>query len=692
MFWIQENSSTFIMGIVIMMIVIFLITLILRILSLRKTVEKEAQESIDEELEHVKSTHRTHDHIEKSHEHNHKNDDFHSHNHTHDGEKDGLFNIKIFLLIVSFGLFVAAFTLHVFSIAPLIVKILGVAVVCLSGYDVALSGLKSIKNKEIDETTLTTIAVIAACVLGQFIEASAVMLLYNIGEMIEDYAVNKSRKSIKALSDIREETSCICTEDKEKIVPSESVPVGSILKIYPHTRVPIDGIVVKGEGYIDTSSITGESEPSYVAEKSEILSGTFNTDKTIYIKTTKEFKDSTATRIVEIVENNAKNKGKREKTISKFASIYTPAMVITAILISVIPPLFLGDWRIWIHRALMFLVASCPCSIVISVPLSYFAGIGEASRNGIIIKGGRFIDVLSDIKTIAFDKTGTITNNTLNIVRIEPKNQAYTREAVIKCAVYAEGNSSHPIANALQAYCKENNITYCRAIENNEIAGKGVSAKIGDKLIKVEKNKKRGHSVIVLVNEEEVGEIIFSETLQKDARGSIQELKSLGITRLALFSGDNQKSVRKISHEVGIDFAYGDLLPEQKAIKVKALKPCCFVGDGINDSPAISVADCGISMGLGSELAIESSDVVLTSNSLSLLPRAIKISRQTIRIIKTNLIFSLIIKAIVIILSLASYPPLWLAVIADTGTCVLCILHSLLFLKINSTKRKREHK
>lgn len=613
------------------------------------------------------------------HEHEHHHEHGHGHEHGHEHGHSEKNRIKLILLIISAVLFVAAFILHHFtSVNELIPNILSVISAILAGYDVVIEGVRSVIKRRIDETTLMTVAVIAAMILGEFVEAAAVMVLFGIGEYLEDKAVEKSRRDIRRLADIRPDKAVIYDNGAVREVRAEEVKIGTVLQIPPHTRVPLDGVITEGSTTVDASSLTGESEPVYAADGTELLSGMMNNDSAVLMRVTKEYSDSAATRIVKLVEESAKNKGSREKLITRFAAIYTPVMIGLAVAIAVIPSLITGDWAGWIHKALVCLVASCPCSIVISVPLSYYAGIGAAGKAGALIKGGRFVEALAGIKAIALDKTGTLTDSKMTVDEIIPSD-GYTADEVARLAAAAEARSEHPVANALRAYCDEHDISVKELNNHAEIRGYGVSAVSGGDTVTVcRSDRERGTSV--RVNDKEIGVITFTESVRPEAAKALKELKDLGIQRIAMLSGDKPEACERAAQSLPIDEVHGSLLPEDKVRTVGDLMDkygsCCFVGDGINDAPVLSRADCGAAMGLGSEAAIEAADMVLSSGTLSSLPKAVRISRSTVGTVKANIIFSLLVKAAIIILAVLNIAPLWLAVLADTGVCLLCILNS----------------
>ena len=600
-----------------------------------------------------------------------------------DEDEEPIGKFKLALLILSAVLFVVAFVMHFFDGTAIPCAILSVIAVVLSGYDVVIEGVKSVLKLRIDETTLMTVAIIAAMILGEFVEAAAVTVLFGIGEILEDKAVEKSRRDIRKLADIRPDTALVYENGTTREVMAKDVALGTILEIAPHTRVPLDGIVTEGSTTVDASSLTGESVPVEVQEGSELLSGMMNNDRTVMIKTTKLYADSAATRIVKLVEDSAKNKGDGEKLISRFARVYTPVVILIGVLIAVIPSLITGDWATWIHRALVCLVASCPCSIVISVPLSYFAGIGAASKAGVLIKGGRFVETLAEAKCFAFDKTGTLTDHHISVKEIKSTSN-YSSEEILEIASGVEAHSAHPIAAAIRDHAESLDISSKELKEYTEIPAQGISATDGAHTYSVVKAKDQSGTAVTM-DDKVIGLISIAEQPRKEAKVVIDELKDLGVAKAVMLSGDKASACRKVADELDITDIYSELLPEDKVACVdKLIKEngnCCFVGDGINDAPVLTRADCGIAMGLGSDAAIESADMVLSAENLSALPKAIRICRRTMATVGLNIAFSLFVKALVIILAACGIAPLWLAVVSDTGVCLLCILNSVRLIK-----------
>lgn len=584
---------------------------------------------------------------------------------------------KIVTLSISGVLFIAAIILHFLKISELSVAILSILSIIISGYDVIIDGVKSAIKLRLDETTLMTIAVVSAVVLGDFIEAAAVTVLFSLGEMLEDIAVDKSRDEIKKLTDIRPDTANVITDNlKTKTVLAKEVAVGTMLEIAPHKRIPLDCVVIKGSSYVDASAINGESLPISCTKGSNLQSGMLNGDSTLYVKTTKTYENSTASRIVELVENSQKNKGESEKLITRFARIYTPVVIILALLIALVPPIFTGDFPLWIRRALVCLVSSCPCAIIISVPLSYFAGIGANSKNGVLIKGGKYVEALANAKAFAFDKTGTLTENKIIVSSVTPYGN-YTEEDVIKLSASVEKNSSHPVAVAIKELAKEKGIEILDFENYKEVPSQGVSATYGTSIVRCFADES---NIKLTIDDKTVGVIKTSDNVRKEAKAVLKGLKELGIIKTVMLTGDKKQNAEEVAKELKIDeYAYS-LLPSDKVDKLKSIKesysPLCFVGDGINDTPVMSEADCSIAMGLGSEIAVDSADVVLSSGNLRMLPKAIKLSRKTMKTVKANITLSLILKVLVIILAAVGIAPMWLAVFADVGMCIICVLNS----------------
>ena len=605
-----------------------------------------------------------------------------------------VFNIEKLFLFIGIILGISSLIIDLFFEIPLknyLILGLSAAATIFAGWKVFIKGIKNLFKFRIEETVLMMIAVVAAFILGEYVEGTMVILLFTIGEMIEDYAVDKSRDNIEKISQIRPDTANLYVKKEEKIVPTETVTTGSIIKVHPHERIPLDGIVIDGKSAIDNSAITGESIPQDASENTKVYSGGINGDGELTIKTTREYSESTATRILEMVEMAAANKGSQEKLITRFASVYTPIVICIAILIAVFPPLFgLGPFTEWIHSALVVLVASCPCAIVISVPLSYYSGIGAAAKNGVLIKGGNYLEAIAKADTFAFDKTGTLTKGKLAIKKIYTYG-SYNEEEILSLAAACEKYSTHPISIAIKNEAKKG----IEGLTNHkEISGLGTFATYRNKIIACGKNTilhtpepdelKKELVAYLTYDDRLIGAIVLSDNIRDEAKNVISTLKKLKIQKTVILTGDKDLAAKKIKNETNIDQYYPNLLPEQKVQKVEKMKKeghtVCFVGDGINDAPVLTASDCGISMGLGSEAAIEYSNAVLSSGDLKQLPSAIKISRKTMNILKFNIIFALAIKVLVIVLACFGVGTIWMSVIADTGVCVLCVLNSVRIL------------
>lgn len=612
-------------------------------------------------------------------------------------KQSGKINADTVMLIVAIILGVAAFVLHLTlpenqTYSTVILLILSVAATLLSGYKIFIKGIKNAVKLKIDETVLLAVAVIAAFCLGEFVEAAMVTILFSLGEFIEDIAVDASRRDIEKLAQIRPDTATIVNNGIETVVPAESVKTGSIITVKPYERLPLDGVVTKGKSTLDTSALTGESLPVDISVGSEVMSGAINGNGLIEIRTTKEYGNSTASRILQLVEDAAARKGQKEKLITRFASIYTPIVIIIAAAIAFIPPLLgLGEFTEWIYRALVCLVASCPCAIVISVPLSYYSGIGAASKIGVLIKGGKYIEALAKADSFVFDKTGTLTSGRLEVENITTFG-TYGESEVLALAAACEKHSVHPVATAIKK--KAENLKLPQLSDYSEAAGHGTSAVYngkklecgGIKILSDEQKKLAGNaSVFVVYDGELIGALSVSDTVRAESQEVISKLKKLGVKNTVMLTGDSKSNADKVSKKLGLDKCYSNLLPSDKLDKVEETKTqskaVCFVGDGINDAPVLSASDCGIAMGLGSEAAIEASDAVLSSGNLVKLPDAIKLSRKVMRTVKTNIIFALTVKAAVIILAAFGIASMWMSVIADTGVSVACVLYAARLLK-----------
>ena len=568
-------------------------------------------------------------------------------------------------------------------------------------YEVLLEAVENIKEGEIfGEEFLMSIASFGAFAIGEYPEAIAVMLFFQIGEMFEEYEEDKSKKSIESLMNIKPEFANVKQEDNIIKKSPNEVKIGDIIVIKPGEKVPLDGKVIKGEALIDTSALTGESIPRRISVEKEILSGSINTNGLIEVEVTKEFGESTVSKILDLVENATEKKAHTEKFITKFAKIYTPTVIILAFLIVIVPTLiFKQDFMEWLYRALTFLVVSCPCALVVSVPLSFFGGIGGASRKGILIKGSNYIELLSKADTVVFDKTGTLTKGTFKVQSILPTNMK--EEELLEMAAYVEEFSSHPIANSIRtAYGKQIDKSKISNVE--EISGNGISAKIDGKKvyagnsklmekigITVEKEEMIGTVVYIATKDCYEGKIIISDEIKVDAKYTIAELKKNGIKQTIMLTGDLSKVANSVGNEIGIDKVYSELLPTEKVDKIeqeimqKNQKGyTIFVGDGLNDAPVLVRADVGIAMGAyGTDAAIEAADVVIMTDEPYKILSAIKIAKKTMKIAKQNIILAIGIKVLVLILSFFGLATMWEAVFADVGVTVIAVINSLRTLK-----------
>ena len=568
--------------------------------------------------------------------------------------------------------------------------LLGLSLVAtvLSGWRTFIKGVKSVFKLQIDETTLLTIAVIAAFALGEFVEAAMVTILFAVGEMVEEKAVSASRSDIAKLAQIRPDNATVLINGKEVVKAAEDVKIGSTIVVKPHERVPLDGVITKGNTTLDTSALTGESVPVDAEAGSEVMSGMINGNSLIEIKTTKEFGDSTAARIIKLVEDAAATKGQSEKLISRFAAVYTPIIILISIVVAIVPPLVgLGSFSTWIYRALVCLVASCPCAIVISVPLSYYSGLGASSKISVLIKGGKYIEALAKADAFVFDKTGTLTTGELSVNKVFAYGN-HTSSEIIALAAACERYSSHPIAMAIKNKAEKENLP--ELSDYSEKAGQGVTAVYNGKALvcggtkvlsdKQKVNAEKTASVYVIYDGELIGAISVSDTLRPEAKSVIAELRKLGVKDSVMLTGDKKENAMDIANELKLDSYSAELMPSDKLEKLidikKTHKSVCFIGDGINDAPVLTASDCGFAMGFGSEAAIEAADAVLAAGNLKQLPLSVRIAKKVVATVKTNITFALGVKTIVIILAILGIAPMWLSVIADTGVSVLCVLYA----------------
>ncbi|HOK81911.1 MAG: cadmium-translocating P-type ATPase [Clostridiales bacterium] len=577
--------------------------------------------------------------------------------------------------------------------------ILGVlyGIVYLSiGWDVLLQAAKNIgRGKLFDENFLMSIATVGAFVIGEYPEAVAVMLFYQVGELFQSYAIGKSRRSIAALMDIRPDKAVVIRDGVEISLPPEEAEVGDTFVVRPGERIPLDGTVVRGKSYLNTAALTGESAPVSIGEGDTVLSGVINLEGVLHIKADKHFYDSTVSRILDLVENAGSKKAKVERFITRFAKYYTPAVVFSALIIGIIPPVFLGNWSDWIFRALTFLVVSCPCALVISVPLSFFGGIGGASKNGVLIKGAQGLELLDKACAVVFDKTGTLTKGVFEVQKVNPVRN---KEELLFLAASAEAGSNHPIAKSILKACP---LPYDTGYAITENAGLGITAKKDGSVILcgnaklmeeygidyIPENESSGTVVYVAHNGSFSGSIVISDALRDETPSVIKYLKQNRI-KTYMLSGDNEAVAAKIAKDAGLDHYKAGLLPDKKVAELESIMasekaPVAFVGDGINDAPALMRADVGISMGgIGSDSAIEASDIVLMHDRLDGIIKAKKTARKTLAISKTNIAFAIGVKFAVLILSALGLADMWLAVFADVGVSVIAILNAMRAMKI----------
>lgn len=609
---------------------------------------------------------------------------------------------KEVIIVISAILFVIALLVKMNLTLQLILMLIAYILV---GKDTVLGAIKNVEKGDfLDEKFLMTIATLGAILIGEYPEAVAVMLFYEVGELFQGYAINKSRKSIADMMDIKPEYANVIRNNKSQKVDPDEVQIGETIEIKPGERVPLDATVVKGESTLDTSALTGESVPVEVREGANILSGCININGLIIAEVTKEYFDSTVNKVLDLVENASAKKSKSERLITRFSKIYTPIVIGLAVLLAILPPIISGEYnfRVWIFRALSFLVVSCPCAFVISVPLSFFSGIGAASRAGVLIKGGNYLEALSKVDTVVFDKTGTLTKGVFNVQKVVVLDKNIDEDKFISLVAAAESGSNHPISKSIQKY-------YNKEIQTNsinsikEISGKGIEAIIdnrkilvgNEKLINIPKDisiDDIGTILYVEIDNKFAGYIVISDELKKDSKKTIKDLKDIGIKKTIMLTGDLEKVSKKVGKDLGLDEVYTNLLPQDKVSKFeeiienkKSKGNVVFVGDGINDAPVLARADVGIAMGaMGSDAAIEAADVVIMTDEPSKIVTAIKSSKRTMKIAMQNITLAFGIKAIVLILSALGIADMWMAVFADTGVTILAVLNSFRALKIEN--------
>ena len=573
------------------------------------------------------------------------------------------------------------------------------------GFEILRKAVRNIfRGKVFDENFLMAIATLGAFAIGEFPEAVAVMLFYQVGELFQDYAVDKSRKSIASLMDIRPDCANVLRDGKEEKVDPSEVKIGDTIVIKPGEKVPLDGVVTDGKTTLDTKALTGESVPRSAGEGDTVLSGCINLSGTIKMEVTKEFGESTVSKILDLVENASSKKAKSENFITKFAAYYTPIVVIIAVILAIVPPLIIegANFQDWLYRALSFLVVSCPCALVISIPLSFFGGIGGASKMGVLVKGSNYLEALSNAEIMVFDKTGTLTEGVFEVQNVEPIG--ISKEELLKIAAYAEYYSNHPISKSIKnAYNKE--IDEKEIIDSQEISGKGIVAQIGkqnvlagneklmnEKGIEYTKCTHVGSVVYVAIDGKYVGHIVIADKIKEDAKRTIDELKKNNIKQIVMLTGDRKNIGEVVAKEIGIEKVYAELLPDGKVEKVEELLKMksdkgklAFVGDGINDAPVLAMADIGIAMGgLGADSAIEAADIVIMTDQPSKIINAMKLSKKTMRIVKENIIFAIAVKVLILILTAVGLSSMWQAVFADVGVSVIAILNALRALRVKS--------
>ena len=609
---------------------------------------------------------------------------------------------KEVIIIISAILFTIALFVRMTQTLQLISML---AAYILLGKDTVLKAVKNVERGDFfDENFLMTVATLGAIMIGEYPEAVAVMLFYEVGELFQSYAINKSRKSIADMMDIKPEYANVIRDNKSEKVEPDEVQIDEIIEIKPGERVPLDAIIIKGESTLDTSALTGESFPVEVREGATILSGCININALILAKVTKEYFDSTVNKVLDLVENAAAKKSTSERLITRFAKIYTPIVISLAVLLAILPPIISGEYnfRLWIFRALSFLVVSCPCAFVISVPLSFFSGIGAASRAGVLIKGGNYLETLSKVDTVVFDKTGTLTKGVFNVQKVVVVDKNIKEDEFISLVAVAESGSNHPISKSIQKY-------YNKEIDKNsinsikEISGKGIEAIVNNMKILVGNEKlvnvpndliidDIGTILYVEIDNKFTGYTVISDEIKKDAEKAIEGLKDIGIKKSIMFTGDIEKVAKKVGENLGLDEIYSNLLPQDKVSKFEEIIKnknskgnVVFVGDGINDAPVLARADVGIAMGaMGSDAAIEAADVVIMTDEPSKIVTAIKSSKKTMKIAMQNIALAFGVKAIALILSALGIADMWMAVFADTGVTILAVLNSFRALKIEN--------
>lgn len=646
--------------------------------------------------EHHSEHHRHHEHGDScccGDNHENKHEEEHKHSHSH-GDDHGLI-----LLLIGIAVFVAAIIFeHTLDIFPLTFGVY-IAAYLILGFNILKSTFKNIKaGNFFDENFLMTVATIGALALGDFTEAVGVVLFFRIGEFFEDFAVAKSRKAITDVASLKVEEADVLVNGEFVRTPSEDIKVGDILRIKAGERIAADGIVESGTSRIDTSAVNGEPVPMSVRKGDKIMSGCINLNEMFTLRVTAAADDSMISKIARAVEDASAEKPQIDRFITRFAKVYTPIVIAAAVLTAIVPSLITGDWSKWIYSALTFLVISCPCALVLSVPLAYFSGIGASSKLGILFKGGNSIEALGKVKAIAFDKTGTLTDGTFSVTKVECFGNADENALLTICGSCEQG-STHPVAESITSYCREKNLALVSPEKSEELAGRGVSSELNSKKIlcgnerlmaengiKLPANlaPTSGSVVYVAVDGNAVGRVVVSDTIKKTSRDAMKKLRALGI-KTAMFTGDKKENAEIAANELGIDIVRAELLPDGKLEEIRKLRSeygsVMFVGDGINDGPVLAGADVGGAMQSGSDLALEAADTVFMNSEPEAVVTAKKIANKTLRISYENIIFALAIKAVVLVLGLLGHPNMWLAVFADSGTAMLLILNSIRILR-----------
>lgn len=626
-------------------------------------------------------------------DHENKHEEEHKHSHSH-GDDHGLI-----LLLIGIAVFVAAIILeHTLDIFPITLGVY-IAAYLILGFNILKSTFKNIKaGNFFDENFLMTVATIGAFALGDFTEAVGVVLFFRIGEFFEDFAVAKSRKAITDVASLKVEEADVLVNGEFVRTPSEDIKVGDILRIKAGERIAADGIVESGTSRIDTSAVNGEPVPMSVRKGDKIMSGCINLNEMFTLRVTAAADDSMISKIARAVEDASAEKPQIDRFITRFAKVYTPIVIAAAVLTAIVPSLITGDWSKWIYSALTFLVISCPCALVLSVPLAYFSGIGASSKLGILFKGGNSIEALGKVKAIAFDKTGTLTDGTFSVTKVECFGNADENALLTICGSCEQG-STHPVAESITSYCREKNLALVSPEKSEELAGRGVSSELnskkilcGNERLMAENGIKlpaslaptSGSVVYVAVDGNAVGRVVVSDTIKKTSRDAMKNLRALGI-KTAMFTGDKKENAEIAANELGIDIVRAELLPDGKLEEIRKLRSeygsVMFVGDGINDGPVLAGADVGGAMQSGSDLALEAADAVFMNSEPEAVVTAKKIANKTLRISYENIIFALAIKAVVLVLGLLGHPNMWLAVFADSGTAMLLILNSIRILR-----------